>query len=85
MANSTSVSAETASGGVIVALETAMRSPSAERRIVAEFGGVGVSGALDVREPVARFGMNMDFANRMAFDFAGVNAQDEMAVGRFAR
>jgi hypothetical protein len=25
--------------------------------------------------------MNVNFANRMAFDLAGINAQDEMAVG----
>jgi hypothetical protein len=55
--------------------------PPAQRRIIAQLGGVGISGALNVREPVARFRMNVNFANRMAFDLAGVNAQDEMAVG----
>jgi hypothetical protein len=35
--------------------------PFAERGIVAEFGDVGISRALDVREPVARFGMDVDF------------------------
>jgi hypothetical protein len=33
-----------------------------------------------MREPVARFRVNMDFVGRMAFDFAGVNAEDEMPV-----
>ncbi len=59
--------------------------PFAERGIIAEFGGVGISGAFDVREPVARFGMDVDFVVGMAFNLAGVNAQDQMAVGGFAR
>jgi hypothetical protein len=54
--------------------------PFAQRGIVAEFGGVGISGALDMREPVARFGMDVDFVSRMAFDLVRVNAENQMAV-----
>jgi len=79
VANSTSLSVETASGGVTVALETATRIPG-EALNNSQLGGVGISGALNVREPVARFRMNVDFANRMALNLAGVNAQDEMAA-----
>ena len=82
VANSASVSTAAASGGVTVAPEAATRSPTAHRRVVAEFGGVGISRTLDVREPVARFGVDVDFVKRMAFDFAGVNAEDQMAVRR---
>ena len=55
--------------------------PFAERGIIAEFGGVGMAGALDVREPMARFGMDVDFVSRMAFNLAGKNAENEVAVG----
>ena len=55
--------------------------PAAQRGVVAEFGDVGISGALDMREPVARFRMDVDFVERMAFDLVGVNPQNEMAVG----
>ena len=78
------VSSGTASGGVTVELEIGDARPFAERGIIAEFGGVGIAGALDVRKPVARFGMNVNFVKRMAFNFAGIDAQHEMAVGGFA-
>ena len=55
--------------------------PFAQRGIIAQFGGVGIARALDVREPVARFGMDVDFVGGMALDFAGVNAENQMAVG----
>ena len=72
---------DAASGGVTVPLEMATRVHCAERGIIAEFGDVGISRALDVREPVARFGMDVDFVKRMAFNFVRVNPQDEMPVG----
>ncbi len=48
--------------------------PLAQRGIVAQLGGVGIARAFDVREPVPRFGVDMDFVGGVALDFAGVNA-----------
>ena len=55
--------------------------PSAQRGIVAKLGDVGISRALDVREPVARFGMDVDFVKRMTFDLLRINPQHKMTVG----
>ena len=55
--------------------------PFAEAGVVAQLGGIRTARALDVREPVARFRVDMDFVKRMAFDLVRVDAEDEVAVG----
>ena len=84
VANSASVSGRNGVGRRHRAARSRDARPFAERGIVAEFGDVGISRALDVREPVARFGMDVDFVSRMAFNLVRVNPQDQMAVGRCA-
>ena len=37
---------------------------------------------LDVGKPMAGFGMDVNFVDRVTFEFMGINAQNQVAVGR---
>ncbi len=57
--------------------------PAAHRGVIAQRGGVGIARPLDVREPVARLGMHVNFVERMAFQLVRVNPQNQVAVRGF--
>ena len=55
--------------------------PFAERGIKPKLRRVGMARQLDVREPVARLRVDVDFVGGMALDFSRKNPQHQMAVG----